>query len=183
MSLNEFDDWTASWTRLKTRGASTSDLSTALVAGAFRRDNAFQQLELLEQADDDEQLGDIVFGALRLCCELARRNRTAAGLMAIGAELQNTEETAKANITRTAARLLLGYQIADDVAHFKSIDSIDPGLFWSLGAENYNQVLTAAGPRASMVIAAALDLWRQLLPEVQAFTIEDVAAELRTKSQ
>ena len=177
--MSEFDDdWTASWTRLKTRGESSSDLSTALVRGAFNGDNAFRQLEILGQADDDAQLGDVIFAALHLCCELARRNRTAAGLMAIGAALQKTEETAEANITRTAARLLLGYQIADDVAQFESIDSIDPGLFWSLGAENYNDVLTAAGARASMVVVAALDLWRQLMPEVSELTITCVAAQL-----
>jgi hypothetical protein len=171
------DAWNANWLQLKTRGTDTSELSTDLVLGAFRGDNAFRQLEILEQADDDEQLGGMIFSALRLCCELARRNRTPHGLLEIGAALQDIEETAPER-TSAAARLLLGYQIADDVAHFDSIDSLDPGVFWALGADGYNATLTEAGIAAYSVVVEALALWRTMLPEVSESTINTVAAQL-----
>lgn len=172
------DEWTQSWGQLKTRGDAVSSVATELVAGAFLGDNAFKQLTVLEQADDDEQLGDIVYGALRLCCALARRSRTAVGLMEISAALHDIEETAPAHTTSAAARLLLAYQMSNDVAHFDDIDGLDPGVFWALGADDYNTVLTEAATDAYAVVVAALDLWQQMLPEISPKTIETVAAQL-----
>lgn len=173
---DEMDAWNANWLQLKTRGTDTSELSTELVLGAFRGANAFQQLTVLEQADDDEKLGDIVYGALRLCCALARHNRTATGLMEICAMLHDLEENAPTQRTRSAARLVLAHQIADDVANFDGIDGLDPAPFWALGANDYNDTLTDAGTLAPTVVITALELWQRLLPEVATMTVKAVAA-------
>jgi hypothetical protein len=176
---DEMDAWQNDWVRVKTRGLEASDLSTALVQRAFRGDNTFALLPILDSAaDDDQRFGDIAMGALRLCAAICHRNRTPSARMEIAAALLDTEETAPARKTRTAASLISAYQMAYDVANFESIDQLDPATFHNLGATAYNQAFSDIPELADLVIVEALRLWRTLLPETSARTVKDVAKQL-----
>lgn len=173
------DEWAHLWGRLKTRGFATGSASTHLVDAAFRGVSPFQLMTLLDQAaDDDERLGDIVVGTLALCCTLAKRNRTPQGLMEITATLLDIEQSAQAQTTRAAARLLLAHQITYDVANLDDSDRIDPAALWAIGANQYNTVLRAADDLASAVVVEALILWARLLPEISTRTVKAVAGQL-----
>lgn len=175
---DEYAAWDRTWSKVKNRGARSSDLATMLVERAFSGHSAGQLLDVLECAGDEERLGDAVFGAFRLCAAIARRNRTVAGLMGITAALHDTADQAPNWRTRAAARLLLAYEIVDDVLHFEDTVGLDTGSLHDIGAHDYNQTLSECGEFASIAVIEALGAWRVLLPEVTALTVKNVAATL-----
>lgn len=170
-------EWDRSWTKVQGRGTATADAATELVLGAFRGDSAFELIDIVAAADDAGLTADLVQGALRICAEIARRNRTAEGLMAISAAWMHAADHGS-TISRLAARLLLAYSAVDDTANFESIDQLDPSVFHGYGAQTFNDVILEAGDLCDIVVLRALALSRHMLPEVSTKTIKNIAAQL-----
>jgi hypothetical protein len=136
-----------------------------LVTSAFRGDAARVRWAL--DACDEAEFVPMFHASLDLMRELARKLRSPEGLMSLDvwlSEISHDEHHGRDE--RLAARLILAhamtcYPPVETVAVAETF-----GPIFNAAASTFNEVCTEADYRIVDVFAAALALWRTLLPEV-----------------
>jgi hypothetical protein len=148
--------------------AEATDAAVKLLRRTFRGDSADSLLRFLEDRDDEPWTGDFIHATLRLCRALALRNRSDDGMLALYVGLHNVEATDPNPHRSWAAQLILAHALAADAAEIDGLASVgvDTSVYYNAGASSFNEVIHDCGIWFLETIAAALILWRWLLPEV-----------------
>jgi hypothetical protein len=169
----------AAWARAQSRGAATSEWVTGLVTHAFTGADDEVLQGFLEAAFAADVFSHLVQGALRLCSAMARRNRTAIGMMELTQGLMDIEAYAGEPNTKLAVRLILEFAQCDDVARFDTFECVglDSGSLSDVAATSFNYTVSACEDFGA-VFLECLRVWRWLLPEVSPQTIAAISESL-----
>jgi hypothetical protein len=124
---------------------------------------------------DGDGFGALIRASLNLFRALASRLRSAGGLLAVDVRLCEISREYYSRDTTVAAQLIVGHAQTcfppdDDAETFAELHD--------LGADTFNAAIDEAGNRFEQVFAAAMLLWRSLLPEAETCMVGSAAAEL-----